>query len=242
MSGVIKHIYEDNHLLVAIKAPGVLSQAGDKPLPDMLSLLKADLKIRHQRPGNVFLGLVHRLDLNVGGIMVFARTSKAAARLSHSIRSHALDKRYLAVVEGRMAVSDWQKVEMVMEKDTQRRVAVSQGDKTGSLCYRVIESKAVRDQWLTLVEVELISGRFHQIRFTLSQLGHPIVNDSKYHAQIKDDDPTLALWAYYLRFPHPITQIPMDFCVKPDGKWFHPFDSVLSDITTRFSMEVTHHD
>lgn len=242
MSGVIKPIFEDNHLLVAIKPPGVLSQAGEKQLPDMLSLLKADLKIRYQKPGKVFLGLVHRLDLNVGGIMVFARTSKAASRLSHSIRSRAFDKRYLAIVEGHMAVSDWQRVEMAMEKDTQRRVAVSQGDKTGSLRYRVIESKTVQDQWLTLVEIELISGRFHQIRFTVSQLGHPIVNDRKYHAHIKDDDPTLALWAYHLRFPHPTTQSPMVFCVKPDGKWFQSFDSALCELTTGSSLEDMIHD
>ena len=95
-----KILFEDNHLLVAIKPPGVLSQAGDLDLPDMLALLKADLKERHEKPGNVFLGLVHRLDVNVGGVMVFAKTSKAASRLSEAIRDGQFEKRYLAVVHG----------------------------------------------------------------------------------------------------------------------------------------------
>jgi len=206
-------LYEDNHLLVAVKPPGVLSQAGDLALPDMLTLLKDDLKQRHNKPGNVFLGLVHRLDTNVGGVMVFAKTSKAASRLSASIRERLFEKRYVAIVDRVLPIGETRTIEDVLLKDSLTRsgeVAVEEAEgKTAKLTYRVLAVQPIAGQ--SLLDIELMSGRFHQIRLQLSSRNMALANDRKYGDAAQGSNRQIGLWAYSLAFPNPITQERMMF-------------------------------
>jgi 23S rRNA pseudouridine1911/1915/1917 synthase len=221
-------LYEDNHLLVAVKPPGVLSQAGDLDLPDMLTLLKADLKVRHEKPGNVFLGLVHRLDVNVGGVMVFAKTSKAAARLSEQIRERVFEKRYLAVVDGTFESGSKGQWNDTMRKDARAgisRSAKPEEGKDASLSYRVLAVLPSHSQ--TLLEVVLETGRFHQIRMQFSSRGVPLVGDAKYGSGPHRNDRQIGLWAYRLGFLHPVSGLPMKFHCAPQGDLFELFRDYL---------------
>jgi 23S rRNA pseudouridine1911/1915/1917 synthase len=212
-------VYEDNHVVVAVKPPGVLSQPDGSPAPDMLALLKADIKARHGKPGDVFLGLVHRLDRPVGGLMAFGRTSKGASRLSAQIRDHAFDKRYLAVVHGRPP-QDAGELTARLRKDAATNVVrrvdlagtdaegdVEDDDGTGravrdaSLAYRVLGT-TTEARPLSLLEISLETGRGHQIRVQLADAGIPIVGDHKYG--LPDDDVRdIALWSFRLGFDAP---------------------------------------
>jgi 23S rRNA pseudouridine1911/1915/1917 synthase len=174
-------LYLDNQILAAIKPPGVLSQADGSQHPDMLTLLKADLKIRLNKPGDVFLGLLHRLDQPVGGVMLFARTSKAASRLSAQIREHRWQKYYLAIVEGcpEPAIG---RLSDTISKDrrSNRSVVVDKGEGQAAwLEYRRLEYRA--DLNRSLVAIRLGTGRGHQIRLQLASRGWPIVGDRRYN-------------------------------------------------------------
>lgn len=198
----VKIIYEDNHIIVAIKPAGVLSQSDGSNAPDMLTILKAYIKEKYQKPGEVFLGLVHRLDRPVSGVMVFARTSKAASRLSEQIRSRKVDKIYRCVVTG--VLEGEGRLENYISKDeSSNTVTVSDFEKPGFkasyLDYRAVSSK----DGMTLTEVRLGTGRSHQIRAQMAHSGHPIIGDQKYG---KKDNRTkdIALEAYKLSFEHPV--------------------------------------
>ena len=201
MTGV-NVLYEDNHIIVAIKPAGVLSQSDGSGAPDMLTILKSYIKEKYEKPGEVYLGLVHRLDRPVSGVMVFARTSKAASRLSEQIRLHKVDKIYRCVVNG--VVEGEGRLENYISKDESRNmVTVSDNAKPGFkasyLDYKTLASK----DGLTLVEVKLGTGRSHQIRAQMAYAGHPLIGDQKYG---KRDDRTkdIALEAYKLSFEHPV--------------------------------------
>ncbi len=219
-------LYEDNHVIVAVKPAGVLAQAGEMDLPDMLTILKAYLKEKYQKPGNVFLGLVHRLDLNVGGVMVFAKTSKAASRLAESVREHEFSKQYLAVVQSTMTVgssgnfSDW------IAKDENAKIAIPATESSGKLAqlqYEAIETKSLEGYEWTLVTIALLTGRFHQIRYQFSHHGHPLYADVKYGSSIRKLE-GLGLYAYRLSFIHPTTGADMTFTHLPDSGIFTAFD------------------
>lgn len=217
-------LYEDNHLLVAVKPPGVLSQAGDLDLPDMLNLLKADLKARYAKPGNVFLGLVHRLDVNVGGVMVFAKTSKAAARLSEQIRERSFEKRYLAVVNGMFESGSSGHWNDRLRKDDDSlisRKTESSDGKDASLSYRVVAVSASHSQ--SLLDIVLETGRFHQIRMQFSARGVPLVGDAKYGSGLYGSGRQIGLWAYRLGFHHPVNGARLSFCFPPEGAIFELF-------------------
>ena len=198
----VKVLYEDNHLIVAVKPAGVLSQSDGSNAPDMLTILKAYIKEKYQKPGEVYLGLVHRLDRPVSGVMVFARTSKAASRLSEQIRSRKVEKIYRCVVNGNLEGEG--RLENYISKDeSSNTVTVSDTEKPGYkasyLDYRALASK----DGLTLVEVKLGTGRSHQIRAQMAHAGHPLIGDQKYG---KKDERTkdIALEAYKLSFEHPV--------------------------------------
>ena len=195
-------LFEDNHLIVAIKPAGVLSQSDGSNAPDMLSILKAYIKEKYQKPGEVYLGLVHRLDRPVSGVMVFARTSKAASRLSEQIRSRKVEKLYRCVVNG--VLEGEGRLENYISKDeSTNTVTVSDIEKPGYkasyLDYKALDSK----DGLTLVEVKLGTGRSHQIRAQMAHSGFPLIGDQKYG---KKDERTkdIALEAYKLSFEHPV--------------------------------------
>lgn len=225
----IEIVYEDNHLLVVRKPAGVLSQADDSGKPDLLTLLKADLKQRYQKPGAVFLGLVHRLDQPVTGLMVFAKTSKAASRLSEQVRSHQLGKFYLAVVTGCPAPAIG-RLEDHLEKDRPNNQVHVVAPGTGQYAYLDYEVLATdREHDCSLVRITLGTGRSHQIRVQFASRGWPLWGDQRYgpiHQAAKKDAATngakkskiskdLALCAYRLNFKHPTREEMLDFSILP---------------------------
>ena len=198
----VKVLFEDNHIIVAIKPAGVLSQGDGSNAPDMLTILKAYIKEKYKKPGEVYLGLVHRLDRPVSGVMVFARTSKAASRLSEQIRNRRVEKIYRCVVNG--VLEGEGRLENFISKDETRNIVTvidteKPGFKASYLDYRALAVKA----GLTLTEVKLGTGRSHQIRAQMAHAGYPLIGDQKYG---KKDDRTkdIALEAYKLSFEHPV--------------------------------------
>jgi len=198
----VKVLYEDNHIITAIKPAGVLSQGDGSDSPDILTILKAYIKEKYEKPGEVYLGLVHRLDRPVSGVMVFARTSKAASRLSEQIRQRKVDKIYRCVVNG--VLEGEGRLENYISKDEARNmVTVTDTEKPGFkasyLDYKALSSK----DGMTLVEVKLGTGRSHQIRAQMAHSGYPLIGDQKYGKKdIRTKD--IALEAYKLSFEHPV--------------------------------------
>lgn len=208
-------LYEDNHLLVVEKPINIPVQADRSGDQDLLTILKADLKIRYQKPGNVYLGLVHRLDRPVGGVMVFAKTSKAASRLADQLRRWVIQRQYLAVVRGKLSQQAGI-LEHYLVKDRQKNIVTSvsakhKQAKKAILQYRTI---AYKDK-LSLLSVKLETGRSHQIRVQLAAVGNPLYGDQKYGRQQNSPGEQLALWAYRLQFEHPTKKEPMIIQAPP---------------------------
>lgn len=213
----INIIYEDNHLLVVEKPVNVLSQGDSTGDPDMLTLLKRDIKCRYSKPGDVYLGMVHRLDRPVGGVMVFARTSKAASRLSVQIRKNEFRKTYLAVIHGVPPLSKGHLEHYLVKDDSTNTVhVVSECRETGKravLDYATLAT--VKD--LCLVKVNLLTGRPHQIRVQFSTISCPLFGDQKYGAGRNKRGQQLALWSSKIICMHPTLKEEMVFkCLPPD--------------------------
>ena len=210
-------IYEDNHLLVVEKPHNIGVQEDESKDDDLLNLLKQYIKVRDNKPGNVFLGLVHRLDRPTGGVMVFAKTSKCASRLTEQLKNKDMKKSYLCVVLG-SPMQTKARLNCYLVKDAKTNtvsLATSSdyGAKEAMLDYEVLDKVAD----MSLVKVNLITGRSHQIRVQMSkQLGTVIFGDFKYGD--KSHGANLALWAYQLQFNHPITKKQMVFKVLPDSE------------------------
>ena len=214
-------IYEDNHIIVVEKIVNIPSQGDKTGDVDMLSSIKDYLREKYQKPGNVYLGLIHRLDRPVGGVMVFAKTSKAAARLSEQVREKAFQKEYLVVVNGKMESQkgEWKDWLFKNERANMSKV-VPEGTKNAkkaSLEYEVL--KYNEEINLSVVRVKLHTGRHHQIRVQFSSRGHSIYGDQKYGG--RGHGKQIALWAYRLTIFHPITKEEMTFQVLPEinGTW-----------------------
>lgn len=211
-------IYEDNHLLAVVKPPNMAVQpdiSGDR---DLYSALKDYIARRHNKPGNVFLGLVHRLDRPTGGVMVFARTSKAASRLSAQFAEHETDKRYFAVLQGEMREETRLEDLLIADPATGSMRVIEKneiGAKRAALTSRPI---AIRDG-LTLVEVRLETGRKHQIRVQHANAGYPLWGDARYGGG--QPGMQIALWAHQLSFTHPTLKTRLTLaCPPPDsGVW-----------------------
>jgi len=202
----ISVLLEDNHLLGVVKPVNIPVQEDASGDADMLTLLKSDLKIRHDKPGNVFLGLVHRLDRPVGGAMIFAKTSKAASRLSDSVRTHSIRKTYVAVTNGVPREREGRLVHYLLKNERTNTVTAARkgtpGAKEAILDYKVLAEDGNR----ALVHVELHTGRSHQIRVQMSSIGCPLYGDQKYGAALTKPGEQIALWSVRLRFPHPVTK------------------------------------
>ena len=209
--------FEDNHLLVVYKPAGLLSQGDETGEADLLDLSKAWIKERHHKPGRVFLGLVHRLDRPVAGVMVFARTSKAAARLSAQIRSRHVRKVYLAVVEGRMPAAEGRLCDHLVRGEHASRVAGGPDplSREARLSYRVQAVAAGR----SLVSVELETGRKHQIRLQLAHAGCPIVGDVRYGAPGPLPGGPIALLAHAIEIEHPTRPERLTFTAPLPAGW-----------------------
>jgi len=218
-----KIIYEDNHLLCLVKPAGILTQADGSDQPDLLSQGKEYIKKQYNKPGNVFLGIVQRLDRSVGGIIVFAKTSKAAARLSERFRERETQKLYLAVVEGipKNPQGHWSDY---MRKDEDARMAREaqagqEGAQKAELEYTVQHSERKGNLDISYLEIRLLTGRFHQIRFQTAKRGHPIVGDKKYGSHMKLPGEGIGLYCTALRVKHPVKDEMMEFRQEPPKGW-----------------------
>lgn len=205
LRAMINIIYEDNHLLVVEKPINVPVQLDDSQDLDLLSILKEDIKKRYHKPGNVYLGLVHRLDRPVGGIMVFAKTSKAASRLSEQIRTHQFKKTYHAVVIGKPEVNG-HFVDYLFKNTKTNMVTVDKKGKESILDYELVKNI---DE-LSLVKIHLKTGRSHQIRVQFASRNYPLYGDQRYNKNAKAGE-QIALFASFISFVHPTTKEQMYF-------------------------------
>ena len=217
MNKKLEILYEDNHIIVVVKPYNILSQADNTNDIDMLSMLKMYIKEKYNKPGNVYLGLVHRLDRPVGGIMVFAKTSKAASRLSEQVRERKLKKRYLAVVNGIIKNDNDELINYIVKcKDNSSKITVKDEGQIAKLKYTVLERNIKEN--LTLVDIDLETGRHHQIRVQMANIGHTLYGDQRYG---KQDKKQIALFSYELEFIHPVNKELMKFEKMPykEGVW-----------------------
>ena len=217
----LKVIFEDNHIIVVEKPVNIPSQGDKTGDLDMLSIIKDYLKEKYNKPGNVYLGLVHRLDRPVGGVMVFAKTSKAASRLSEEVRIKEFQKTYLVIVNGKMEKSEgiFEDYLLKNEKNNMSKV-VKEGTKNSKLAildYEVLKYDEEID--LSVLKINLHTGRHHQIRVQLSSRNHSIYGDQKYGG--RGHGKQITLWAYKLKFKHPTTKELIEFTSIPnmDGSW-----------------------
>lgn len=212
-------LYEDNHLLVVEKPVNIPVQEDSSKDEDLLNMLKEDLKVRYNKPGEAFLGLVHRLDRPVGGVIVFGKTSKGASRLSDAIRRKVFDRDYLTVVRG-VPEKKSGFLEHYLYKDTNKNIvhAVTENHKLSKkavLEYELLGSK----EGLSLLKVKLHTGRSHQIRVQLSESDLPIYGDQKYGKNVNKPGQQIALWAHTLEFPHPTTKEIEKFVSLPPNRY-----------------------
>lgn len=218
----MKVLYEDNHVIIVSKASGEIVQGdktGDQPLSDMV---KEYIKTEHDKPGNVFLGVVHRLDRPVAGVVVFAKTSKALSRLNNMFRDGEVHKTYWAVVQGKPDVPEASLEGWLTRNEKQNKSYVRQrevpGAKKALLHYRLL---AASDRY-SLLEVILQTGRHHQIRCQLADIGCPIKGDLKYGARRSNPDGSISLLARRVEFEHPVShQTVMAEAPVPDDNLWH---------------------
>ena len=209
-------LFEDNHLLVVDKPAGMPSQPDRTGDPDVLTIGKAIIKERYNKPGAVFLGLVHRLDRPASGVMVLARTSKSASRLSEQFREKTIRKTYLALVEGTPVKGDM--YEDWMLKDRERVQVVEKGTRGAKKANLQIKD-VVRFGPVSLVRIILETGRSHQIRVQFSERGHPLVGDFRYRSRRELDGKNLALHAGDLAFQHPTKKDRINFSSLVPPTW-----------------------
>jgi len=212
----MKVIYEDNHIIVVVKEPNIPSQSDKTGDIDMLTLVKNYVKEKYNKPGEAYIGLVHRLDRPVGGLMIFARTSKAASRLSEQVRNKFFKKKYLAVVDGEFdnkkgTLTDY------LYKDERNNISkvvteTKKNAKLAKLDYEVLNYDDKRN--LSLVKIYLHTGRHHQIRVQMAHAGHSLFGDQKYGTRGKGKQ--IRLWAYEIEFEHPTTKEQLKFTDYPD--------------------------
>jgi len=205
-------LYEDNHIIVVVKPYNVLSQGDSTGDVSIMDMVKEYIKVKYHKPGNVYLGLVHRLDRPVGGIMVFARSSKAAARLTKAFNEHKITKKYLAIVHGKMEKDSDELVDKI-EKTSDGNSIISNNGKEAILDYEVLNYNKEKD--CSLVSITLKTGRHHQIRVQFASRGHYLLGDQRYGVL---DNKQISLFSYYLSFEHPVTHEVLEFKRMPDKK------------------------
>jgi len=227
MEGEMIVLYEDNHIIVVVKPHNIPTQEDSSKDKDLLSMVKDYIKEKYDKPGEAFVGLVHRLDRPTAGVMVFAKTSKAAARLTEQMKEGEFEKKYLAVVLGTPRDRRGRLTNYLVKDEKNNMVKIApamiEGAKKAVLDYNTLETAGE----ISLVDIKLITGRSHQARVQLMGMGHPIYGDAKYGGDILKKGANLALFAYSLRFLHPTTKQIMTFKVFPPiekspWKFFQP--------------------
>ena len=207
-------VYEDNHIIVVLKPQGVPTCGDESGDDSLLEGVRRYLKVTYEKPGNVYVGLIHRLDRPTGGVMVFAKTSKAASRLSEQMRGGDFEKKYFTVLVGTPKEPQKTLVNYLKKNPVNNMVYLcpptTDGAKMASLDYRVLQER----EGLCLAEVRLHTGRTHQIRVQMAGIGHPVYGDMRYGGENAKKG-WLALWAYSLSFTHPVTKERMRFLVQP---------------------------
>ena len=232
-------LYEDNHLLAVLKPPGMLTQSDKSGDEDLLTFCREYVRLNEQKPGKVYLAMVHRLDRNVGGPIIFAKTSKAASRLSEQFRKNETKKIYQAVVEGIPDLLSGECIDWMIKKSRQRIAKPAgpetEGGQLAKLEYQVLRSARISKRLfnnllfpspgdenyddtgnvnhpIALLRIKLLTGRFHQIRFQLSRMGFPILGDFKYRSGFRLREKSLALEAVELQVIHPTKNETISFC------------------------------
>lgn len=228
---MIKIIYEDNHIIAVVKPVGTLSQGDMTGKPSIFEEVKKHLKEKYKKPGNVFLGLVHRLDRPVSGIMLFAKTSKGAARLSEQFKNHTIQKTYHAIVLGELKEKEGNLKEKIKkisffakgignksDEELLKEIKKATKTRTAELSYKVIKSK----EKYSLLEIKPKTGRFHQIRIQMSEMGHPILGDRKY-SKVKmsqwNDANSIALCATGISFKTATGDKQIDLKIELPKDW-----------------------
>lgn len=220
-------LHEDNHIIVVLKPQNVPTCEDSSKDKDLLTMVKEYVKVTYDKPGNVYVGLVHRLDRPTGGVMVFAKSSKAASRLSDQMKNGDFEKRYYAVLCGKPKEEKGTLKNYVRKNAVNNMVYVctptESGAKYAELDYTVLEEYGP----LCLTDVRLYTGRSHQIRVQMNAIGCPLYGDMRYGGE-KAKKGHLALWAYYLAFTHPVSKERMVFRVEPP-KEVMPWDKFTTD-------------
>ena len=234
----MKVLYEDNHVIIVSKASGEIVQGdktGDKPLSDTV---KDYIKVEHGKPGNVFLGVVHRLDRPVAGVVVFAKTSKALSRLNDMFRDGSVHKTYWAVVQGRPETEEATLEGWLTRNEKQNKSYLHSrevpGSKKAVLSYRLLAST----ERYSLLEVALLTGRHHQIRCQLAGIGCPIKGDLKYGARRSNPDGSISLLARKVEFEHPVSHITVvaEAPVPEDNLWRDLVASINTSTDSSISL------
>ncbi len=207
-------VFEDNQVVVVLKPQNQPSQQDESGDLDLLTEVKQYVKQKYNKPGEAFVGLVHRLDRPTGGLMVFARNSKAAQRLADQIKDGTMKKTYYAVVEGNVTKQSGKLINY-LKKDEKNNIVrlcppLEEGAKKAELEFSVLE----KSEKHTLLRIQILTGRSHQIRVQMANFGHPLVGDMKYNKNAQKG--LLALWAGRLEFVHPVTKEKMVFISSPD--------------------------
>jgi 23S rRNA pseudouridine1911/1915/1917 synthase len=218
-------VYEDNHLLVVIKPPNLLTQADATGDDDLLSRMKRYIKDKYQKPGDVYLGLIHRMDRPVGGLLCLARTSKAAARLSKQVSGHEMAREYLAIVEGKLPPSGTLRHYLIKD-EAQNMVSVvpegTQGSQLAILHFDCLDTL----ENTSLCHIRLETGRAHQIRVQMASSGHPLVFDARYGHGIPGNQ--IALWGAKLTLAHPTRGEQMTFFSAPEGEAWAVYQEAIA--------------
>ena len=214
-------LYEDNHLIIINKRPGDIVQGDKTGDPPLSEIVKTYIAEKYNKPGNVFLGVVHRLDRPTSGIVVFARTSKALERMNKKLRDREIEKVYWALVQGHPVASEGT-LEHHLKKNAKNNKSTAfkregQGTKKAVLHYKTL----IELDTFSLLEIQLETGRHHQIRCQLSAIGYPIKGDLKYGAKRSNKDGSIHLHAQSIAFEHPVQKIPLKIEARPpmDSLW-----------------------
>ena len=207
-------LFEDNHVLVAVKPPRMLTQGDKTGDTDLLSVLKAYVKEKYDKPGDAYLGLVHRMDRPVGGLLVFARTSKAAARFAAQLKDGMLKREYVLVCEGETPDRFMLKNYLVKDETSNTVRVLPQHLKIQGKEAVLYGSTVAHSEKRSLAAVQLQTGRAHQIRVQMAHFGHPLLGDARYNEAFEGG--LIALWGMKLRFLHPITGKAMSFVCAPE--------------------------